>query len=138
MGGLWIALMLLYLVRYVDRLDLKKSAALGAILGLSILTTSGTMIFLPVVMALVILWAPAPGPAIKNSAVIALTAALLVSPWTLRNYSVFNEFVPVRTGLGQIATLGRSHSSRRSPPRPLVRLYPPRGRLPARSRRSQG
>jgi hypothetical protein len=99
-------LLLFYFLRHVDWLDLKRSVALGAVLGLSTLTSSSTLIFAPVMVVLILLFAPAARPAVKASAVMVLTAALLVAPWTLRNYLVFDEFVPVRTGVGQIAHAG--------------------------------
>ena len=41
-----------------------------------------------------------------------LTATLLVAPWTVRNYLVFGEFVPVRTGLGHLAHIGTTGLSK--------------------------
>jgi hypothetical protein len=37
---------------------------------------------------------------------MVLVAALLVAPWSLRNYLVFDEFVPVRNGAGILAYVG--------------------------------
>jgi hypothetical protein len=38
--------------------------------------------------------------------IIIASAVTVISPWTLRNYLTFGEFIPVRTGLGQITYIG--------------------------------
>ncbi len=106
MGALWAALLLFTLVGNIRHMDLWRSVCLGAILGLSILTTSSFMIFLPLIAVLIVFMGPARGAAVRHAATVALTAILLVSPWTIRNYAVFDTVVPVRTGLGQIAQAG--------------------------------
>jgi hypothetical protein len=113
LAGLWVALLLLLLVAHIGRFSLRISIVLGAVLGISVLTWSSTMVFIPVVVLLLFSFAPAPWFALKMSAAMALTAILLVAPWTARNYVVFDEFVPVRTGLGhlaQIATIGLTNT----------------------------
>ncbi|MGH6886425.1 MAG: hypothetical protein ACREGK_10180, partial [Geminicoccales bacterium] len=99
-------LLLSLVVADAERLSLRRSFVLGALLGISILTWSTTMVFVPVVVVLLFWFAPTPWSAAKMSMVTVLTAMLLVAPWTARNYAVFDEFVPVRNGLGHLAHLG--------------------------------
>ena len=106
LGGLFVALLLSLVVAYAERLSLRRSFILGALLGISVLTWSTTMVFVPLVVLLLFWFAPTPWSAAKMSTVTVLTAMLIVAPWTARNYSVFDEFVPVRTGLGHLAHLG--------------------------------
>ena len=106
LAGLWVALLLSFLVAHAERLSLRKSIVLGTLLGVSILTWSSTMVFLPVAVLLLFWFAPSPRAALKMSTATVLTAMLLVAPWTARNYTVFGEFVPVRNGLGHLAHLG--------------------------------
>jgi 4-amino-4-deoxy-L-arabinose transferase-like glycosyltransferase len=106
LAGLWVALLLSLLVAYAERLSLRRAFILGAVLGISVLTWSTTMVFVPVVVLLLFWFAPTPWSAAKMSAATVLTAMLLVAPWTARNYAVFDEFVPVRNGLGHLAHLG--------------------------------
>jgi 4-amino-4-deoxy-L-arabinose transferase-like glycosyltransferase len=106
LGGLLVALLLWLLVAYAERLSLRRAFVLGAVLGISVLTWSTTMVFVPVVVLLLFWFAPTPWSAAKMSAATVLTAMLLVAPWTARNFAVFDEFVPVRNGLGHLAHLG--------------------------------
>jgi 4-amino-4-deoxy-L-arabinose transferase-like glycosyltransferase len=106
LAGLWVALLLSLVVAYAERLSLRRGFILGAVLGISVLTWSTTMVFVPVVVLLLFWFAPTPWSAAKMSAATVLTAMLLVAPWTARNYAVFDEFVPVRNGLGHLAHFG--------------------------------
>ncbi|MGH6901251.1 MAG: hypothetical protein ACREIR_00765 [Geminicoccaceae bacterium] len=106
LAGLWVALLLSLLLAYAERLSLRRAFILGAVLGISVLTWSTTMVFVPVVVLLLFWLAPTPWSAARMSTVTVLTAMLIVAPWTARNYSVFDEFVPVRNGLGHLAHLG--------------------------------
>ena len=92
------------------------------------------MVFVPVVVLLLFWFAPTPWSAAKMSAATVLTAMLLVAPWTARNYPVFDEFVPVRNGLGHLAhfgTIGLSASF--APERADAPVPAPFSRRPARS-----
>src|SRR5262245_29262172 len=40
--------------------------------------------------------------AVSNSALVLFVSILVPVPWATRNYLVFDELVPVRTGSGQI------------------------------------
>jgi hypothetical protein len=61
---------------------------------------AGTMLF-PAVALLALLRSGVPRRSAGRAAAAMLVAtALVVAPWTLRNWRTFHAFVPVRTGLG--------------------------------------
>jgi hypothetical protein len=106
LAALWIALLLCYLVLHADRLGTTDGFRLGAILGFCMLTWSSTMILVPVTLVLVLWLAADRRAALRIAAATVAAAMVIVAPWTLRNYLVFDQFVPVRAGLGQIAHVG--------------------------------
>jgi 4-amino-4-deoxy-L-arabinose transferase-like glycosyltransferase len=106
LAGLWVALLLSLLVAYAGRLSLRRAFILGAVLGISVLTWSTTMVFVPVVVLFLFWLAPTPWSAARMLTATVLTAMLIVAPWSARNYAVFDELVPVRNGLGHLAHLG--------------------------------
>ena len=106
LAGLWVALLLSLLVAHAERLSMRRAFILGAVLGISVLTWSTTMVFVPVAVLLLFWFAPTPWSAAKMSAATVLTAMLLVAPWIARNHAVFDEFVPGRNGGGHLAHLG--------------------------------
>jgi hypothetical protein len=80
----------------------------GTLWGLIALSNSSLLAFLPF-CALWIVWNPpgAPGLAFetwvrtaRNLTLAAICTAAVVSPWILRNYSVFRAFVPLRSNFG--------------------------------------
>jgi hypothetical protein len=70
------------------------AAASGALFGLAILTRETVLYFVPFA-AVWLAWRRAGGA--RRALVLVGTAALVVLPWTLRNYLVFDAFVPVST-----------------------------------------
>jgi 4-amino-4-deoxy-L-arabinose transferase-like glycosyltransferase len=70
------------------------AAASGLVWGLAILTRETVLYFLPVA-ALWLAWRRAGGA--RRAALLVATSALVVLPWTLRNWLVFDAFVPVST-----------------------------------------
>jgi 4-amino-4-deoxy-L-arabinose transferase-like glycosyltransferase len=79
--------------------------AVGVILGLGAYMRP-TVLILPVAFALAAL----PWSGWRRSAAVAViplvAAALLLLPWTVRNFEVFHAFVPVRTSLGWTLWVG--------------------------------
>jgi hypothetical protein len=72
----------------------RAAAASGLLWGLAILTRETVLYFLPAA-ALWLAWRRAGG--VRRAAWLAGVAALVVLPWTLRNWIVFEAFVPVST-----------------------------------------
>ena len=106
LATLWISLIAYNSVRYFDDPSTKRASVLGVLLAVSALSASGTMLMIPVVGFIILLKGGFSLPAFRSSAITLLIAATLISPWTIRNYLAFGEFVPIRNGLGQIAWVG--------------------------------
>ncbi len=70
------------------------AAAAGLLWGLAVLTRETVLYFLPFA-ALWLAWRRPGGG--RRAAVLVGTALLVVLPWTVRNYLVFETFVPVST-----------------------------------------
>ena len=80
---------------------MKRGIPLGLVLGLSALTHSATILFIPIVILMMIARTlPSRKVAWKTILAICLSSLMTICPWTLRNYSVFGHVVPVRTGAG--------------------------------------
>jgi len=77
-----------------DEKGTKAVLASGLLWGLAVLTRETVLYFLPFA-ALWLAWRRTGGA--KRAAVLLATAALVVVPWTIRNWLVFDAFVPVST-----------------------------------------
>ncbi len=92
------------LISFTEAPSIRRCAALGASMGLMALTCPSTQLFLPLSAGLI--WVMRIGGdrvRARSYALVAFAvAAAIVLPWTVRNYAQFSEFVPVRTGSGQI------------------------------------
>lgn len=84
----------------------RRAATDGAFAGLLTLLWSALLPLLPVLAGLR-WWREGGGRRAPVPAGVFLATALaVIAPWTLRNVLVFGDFVPVRTGGGQIVHLG--------------------------------
>jgi 4-amino-4-deoxy-L-arabinose transferase-like glycosyltransferase len=106
-AGLMTTLCALALLACLDRPSWRRGLGLGALFGVSALTHSATLLFVPLAAGLMLIRTLPPGrEQWKTAACVAVAAAAVIAPWTLRNYAVFGEFVAVRTGFGFNAYLG--------------------------------
>lgn len=102
----WISLIAYYLVRFGQDLNAKRAAVLGGLLGISALTWGSTIIFIPIIAVFLLIQGRFSKQSIIQAGIAGIIAATIISPWTLRNYAAFGEFVPVRNGVGQVAWIG--------------------------------
>jgi 4-amino-4-deoxy-L-arabinose transferase-like glycosyltransferase len=86
------------LIRTYHKLSLRWIICLGVALGLTILTKS-ILMFFPVVLVPIFYfrWKK---EGVRFALVTVVVTYLLVIPWSLRNYNVTNEIIPVHTSLG--------------------------------------
>ena len=84
--------------------------SLGLTLGLNILCKSA-LVFLPWLVAFSFLYAHMNVPSMKKAFLIIFGCYLIVLPWTLRNFIVFDKFIPVRTGFGQALWVGAGEAA---------------------------
>lgn len=97
----WIALALLLAYRAWDRPSAWRLAALGAVIGLAALTRSEGLALL-VLLALPLVWQRGrPGRAWKF-ALVAAACGLVLAPWLIRTWIVFDEPVLITTSYGDL------------------------------------
>jgi 4-amino-4-deoxy-L-arabinose transferase-like glycosyltransferase len=86
------------LIRAYQKLSLRLMICLGVALGLTILTKS-VLMFFPVLLVPIFYfrWKK---DGIRFALITVVVTYLLIIPWSLRNYNVTNEFIPVHTSLG--------------------------------------
>ncbi len=98
-------LSLLYLIRFVKTGFYRDSLLAGMFLGLSALTRP---IALGFGLFFVMCYFFVPGRRLKGSAIILAVMFLVILPWTIRNYIVFEKFVPVTTEAGRVFYSGNN------------------------------
>jgi len=107
-----VVLSAVILVNYFERPDLARATLLGLVLGVTVLGFPGAQLFIPVTVISIIFWER---QNYRVAAIHALSvfvvAAAIMAPWVVRNYIVFDEFVSVRSGVGQIAFVGEVASA---------------------------
>jgi 4-amino-4-deoxy-L-arabinose transferase-like glycosyltransferase len=102
-----VLLIVFMLGRVCDHRSFRDSAIMGICYGIALLVEPSALCLVPVIL----LW-----PMLshvrerKRSLLLSLTviavAAAVVSPWTVRNYMVFDAFIPIKTPLGYILWVG--------------------------------
>ncbi len=100
------------------------AAGAGLLFGLAILTRETVLYFLPIA-ALWLAWRR-PGGA-RRAALLVATALVVVVPWTIRNWRVFDAFVPVSTAGALNLWQGNTRLSRQEV---YEEYWAVRGRMP--------
>jgi hypothetical protein len=100
------------------------AGAAGVLWGLAILTRETVLYFLPLA-ALWLAWRRPGGG--RRAGIVAAAALLVVLPWTLRNYLVFDAFVPVSTAGALNLWQGNTRSTRQEV---YEEYWAVRGRIP--------
>jgi 4-amino-4-deoxy-L-arabinose transferase-like glycosyltransferase len=107
LAGLAVSICALLLLRLLERPSVRRALLLGGAIGFTALTLSTAIIFLPVAALLVLLTTgPLSWRGWRTTGAIVGGILLVISPWALRNYAVFGEFVPLRNGGGFVAYVG--------------------------------
>jgi 4-amino-4-deoxy-L-arabinose transferase-like glycosyltransferase len=95
--GLFAGLALLAAYRVVEAPGAGRAALLGAVAGLAALTRGEALVLLPVLLVPLL---RRPG-GLRAAAVVCLAFAVVLAPWTVRNWSVFDRPVLVATEGGE-------------------------------------
>lgn len=94
---------LLVAYRLHDRRSRAAAASLGALIALAALTRTEALLLIPL-LALPLAWRASPGwrgrAALAAAACVA--CALVIAPWTIRNWSAFDRPVPISTQGGAL------------------------------------
>jgi 4-amino-4-deoxy-L-arabinose transferase-like glycosyltransferase len=96
--GLLVALSLLVAYRLVDEPRIGRALLLGGLIGLAAVTRGEALLLLVLVLIPVV---RRPGGA-RAAAVACLAMVVVLTPWTVRNWIVFDRFVPVSTDGGAV------------------------------------
>jgi hypothetical protein len=97
----------LAVLSYLQSPSLPRASVLGLILGFTALGCPSAQFFILVTpLAIVLVRWRERRRAVWQALTVVVTAVVILAPWTIRNYLIFDEFVPVRTGSGQIAFVG--------------------------------
>jgi hypothetical protein len=99
-------------LRVEERPTTWSAVGLGVLAGLAALTRSIFLAFLPfLVVWAIIVWGARARRAHAVAAAAVLTALAVISPWTVRNYLVFDTFVPVQSNGGMVFWAGNNPNS---------------------------
>jgi 4-amino-4-deoxy-L-arabinose transferase-like glycosyltransferase len=111
MGAMIVTGVLLLVLRSMNRLKVGAALTLGAGIGVGALTLAPTVL-LGLVAALGLSVEAMRRRSLRPLAmvfVVALTAMVVISPWTVRNARVFGMFIPLQTGLGNFANYSNTY-----------------------------
>ncbi len=87
-----------------ESMSVRKGILLGVILGFSPLIYAQTLLYIPLsILFIVFAVRPYRMVNLKTAFAILLTAIIVISPWTVRNFLVFGKFVPAKTSMGRLA-----------------------------------
>jgi hypothetical protein len=99
----FVVISALTIMNFLEKPSNFRAGVLGLVLGLTALACPSAMLFIPVTAIAVAVWGWRKlGPTVPQAILVFVVAALTMLPWTVRNYLVFEKFIPVRTGTGQI------------------------------------
>ena len=106
--GTFVAVALLLAYRLLDRPGAGRAAALGAAIGLAALTRGEGVLFIPL-LALPLAWRGGrPGRLLRLAAPLA-AAALVIAPWTIRNWIELDRPVPISTNDSTVVAGANCH-----------------------------
>jgi Dolichyl-phosphate-mannose-protein mannosyltransferase len=107
LAGLLVSVCALLLLWFQERPSVRRGLLLGGVIGFTVLTQAATIAFIPAAGIVALLSSgPLTWRGWGGAGVIVGAALLLLSPWAVRNYITFDEFVPVRNGAGYVAYVG--------------------------------
>jgi 4-amino-4-deoxy-L-arabinose transferase-like glycosyltransferase len=97
LGNLWFLAFILSALWFEERPGWGRSVLTGVFLGITMLTRASCIFMFP----LIVVWAAwqcrGNWRAILMAAAIPVAAVGVIVPWTIRNYTVFHEFIPLST-----------------------------------------
>jgi 4-amino-4-deoxy-L-arabinose transferase-like glycosyltransferase len=104
---LLLGIIIHYLFSLQERWDMRDAIICGLLMGLNVLLEPTVILFYIAISLWLILWSPdSTLSAVKSLSTTGIVCILCVLPWTIRNYIVFDAFVPVKSSMGVNLLLG--------------------------------
>jgi 4-amino-4-deoxy-L-arabinose transferase-like glycosyltransferase len=98
---LLLGLIMIYLFRIQEQWRSRDALICGVLMGITALAEPTGILFFVASCVWLLLWSShSRFAAVKSSILMGTVCILCVLPWTIRNYLVFNAFVPVKSSLG--------------------------------------
>ncbi|MGH7297558.1 MAG: glycosyltransferase family 39 protein, partial [Polyangiaceae bacterium] len=134
----WSALALLAGARRSAAVSLRELIGAGLLLGLAALVRPVVLLFLPVVpLWALLVYRPRIRVACGAAAVVLVAACAVIAPWTVRNWRVHGQFVPITT-MGGTTLLGGNNEVVADDPELYGQWIVPEHRLPGVAARIAG
>jgi 4-amino-4-deoxy-L-arabinose transferase-like glycosyltransferase len=92
---------LCYLCMDLPTGDLKRQVTVGALWGVAALTNPALLSVMPFFVLCPYLHTPAKRVSLRALIVLAMVCAVMVGPWTFRNWRVLGKIVPIRSNFGE-------------------------------------
>jgi 4-amino-4-deoxy-L-arabinose transferase-like glycosyltransferase len=106
---LLLAIIMLYLLRIQEHQRYVDAIACGLLMGINALLEPTVILFYVLGCVWLFYWSMlARSAALKNSLVMGLVCIVCLLPWTIRNFLVFDTFVPIKAALGRNLLEGNS------------------------------
>ena len=105
---LFSLLALLFFVKFITAESRRDLLLTALFLALAILTRPVGFVLLFLIL-LFILFKQRRWMSIKNAGIILVAVIIFISPWIVRNYTVFKQFVPVTTQGAVVVWVGNNH-----------------------------
>lgn len=106
LSGALIAASLWLLIGIMSRPSLGRCIGLGLVMGAAALVKGPFLLFVPAAAAFIVFSGSDRLRRLKLALAAIAAMALVVGPWTVRNYRVSGAFVPVQTGAGMTFWMG--------------------------------
>jgi 4-amino-4-deoxy-L-arabinose transferase-like glycosyltransferase len=110
--NLFLFLLLLIVLqsqRVMERPTLGRVVGLGGLIGLAALTRAVFLAFLPFLLVWAVgLWGVRTPLAYRVFGVAAMSAVMIIIPWTVRNYVILRALVPVQSNAGMVLWAGNN------------------------------
>lgn len=104
----WLVLSVLYLIVLKDAPSINHQLTAGVLIGITFLNSNVIMPILPFIAIYMFLLSGTWKERLKRSALVMITAFLIVSPWLVRNYLAFGEFPLMKSTMGLNLWLGNN------------------------------
>lgn len=112
----WFSLLLYYIANIRTKANLKRAVLGGIILGTALLSRSTILLFAGVVSIwLLKQWEFSIRKRLLYLSILALTSAIIVAPWTIRNYVVLRHFIPITSSFGYVLWIGNNPNATGTP-----------------------